>query len=201
MIRALGTAAALFLLAGCASSGAADPFAGMRTGEGTVVWQEEYEFAPMPEPWQLLELDEDDYSVAFYRSCKHDVPGTYPCESTAAYAEEPFGYSRDLYKRQEEFFRRFLWAARVDFDEPRLKKIRALEGDALQAETIGHERVLQHKVLVRVVFAHRGERVVAFYFTQWRPSGEEFDMAPLEDFHRFTESFRYLKPSFYQLLQ
>jgi hypothetical protein len=201
MIRALGMAAALFLLAGCAPSGGADPIAEMRTPEGTAVWQEEYEFAPMPEPWQLLDLDEDDYSIAFYQSCKHERPGTHPCESTTAYAEEPFGYSRDLNKRQEEFFRRFLWAARVDFEEPRLKNIRALGGEALQAETIGHERVLQHKVLARVVFARRGERVVAFYFTQWRPSVEEFDMALLEDFHRFIESFRYLKPSFYQLLQ
>lgn len=202
MTRALGIAAALFLLTGCAASGPpADPFEGMRTGQGTVVWQEEYEFSPMPGPWQLLELDENDYSIAFFQSCDHEMPGAYPCESLVAYAEEPFGYSRDLDKRQEEFFRRFLWAARIEFDEPRLQKVRALEDEALQADTIGHERVLKHKTLVRVVFARRGERVVAFYFTQWRPSDQEFDRALLEDFHRFIESFGYLKPSFYQRLQ
>jgi hypothetical protein len=202
MIRVLVTAAALFLLVGCATSGApADPFAGMRTGEGTVRWQEEYEFSPMPEPWRLLQLDEEDYSIAFFRACDHGTPGNYPCESIVAYAEEPFGYSRDLDQRQKEFFRRFLWAARIDFDEPRVQRVRALEGEALQADTIGHERVLRHEVLVRVVFARRGERVVAFYFTQWRPSDREFDRAPMEDFHRFIESFGYLKPSFYQRLQ
>ena len=202
MIRALSMVSALFLLAGCATPGApADPFAGMRTDAGSVVWQGEYEFAPMPEPWQLLKLDEDDYSIAFFRSCTLKTPAIYPCESTIAYAEEPFGYSRDLDKRQEEFFRRFLWAARVDFEEPRVQPVRALGGEALQADTIGHERVLQHKVLVRVVFARRGERVVAFYFTQWRPSDMEFDRAPMEDFHRFIESFGYLKPSFYQRLR
>jgi len=202
MIRPLAAAAALFLLAGCAATGTpGDPFAGMRTGEGTVIWQGEYQFSPMPEPWQLLDLDEKDYSVAFFRACNHGAPGTYPCESTVAYAEEPFGYSRDLDERRKEFFRRFLWAARVDFDEPRVQHVRALGEEALQAETVGYERVLKQKVLAQVVFARRGERVVAFYFTQWRPSDMDFDRTLLEDFRRFIASFRFLKPSFYQRLR
>lgn len=193
----------LALLAGCtATRHPADPFAGMRSERGTVVWQDEYEFSPPPSPWQLLMLNEEDYSIAFFQGCGGEPPRTFPCESTFAYAEEPFGYSRNMEERQKEFFRlrRFLWAARVDFEEPRLRKVTALGGEALQAETVGHERVLRHKVLTRVIFAMRGERVVAFYFTQWRPADREFDRSQLEDFDRFVESFRFRKPSFYQEL-
>jgi len=47
---------------------------------------------------------------------------------------------------------------------------------------------------------HRGERVVAFYFTQWRPDDRPFDRRQLEDFRAFVDSFTYLRPSFYQQL-
>lgn len=189
------------LLGGClAAEPPADPFAGMRTGDGSILWEDEYRFTPPPPPWQLLTLDEDDYSVAFFRGCRKEGPGNYPCASTLAYAEEPFGYSRDLEERQEEFFRRFLWAARVDFEKPSLKQTQALGGEALQADTVGHERVLEHKVLVRVIFAHRGERVVAFYFTQWRPADEEFDRRQLKALENFVDGFTFTGPSFYEKL-
>jgi len=203
MMRSITVVIALALLAACTvAAPPADPWAGMRTEAGTVVWQDEYEFVPPPAPWKLMSLNEDDYSIAFFRGCGDEPPGNFPCESTFAYAEEPFGYSRELKERQREFFRlrRFLWASRVDFDPPSSKKISALGGEALLAETVGHERVLKHKVLAQVVFARRGERVVAFYFTQWRPDDGTFDRSHLEDFRRFVETFRFRKPSFYERL-
>jgi hypothetical protein len=201
MRRRLAILATLLLLSGCALSGPpADPFAGMREASGLVLWQHEYAFKPPPPPWELLKLDEQDYSIAFFRGCDDLPPGNYPCEATFAYAEEPFGYSRDLETREKEFFRRFLWAARIDFDKPRLHPARALGEKALLAETIGRERVLKHKVLVRVVFAHRGQRVVAFYYTQWRPEGRDFDRSQLEIFQNFVDSFEFRRPSFFQRL-
>ena len=190
----------LLFLGGCTPSAPTDPLAALRTEKGTVVLEGEYEFVPPPPPWRLLSLDDTDYSVAFFRGCSDKEPGLYPCESDFAYAEEPFGYSRNLKRREEEFFRRFLWAARVDFEEPRLEKISLWGSDALQAETVGHERVLRQKVLVRVLFAHRGERVVAFYFSQWRPEDRTFDRGQIEDFEAFVNSFKFLRPSFYQQL-
>jgi hypothetical protein len=203
MMRGMRLVLTLVLLAGCvAAPPPADPLAGLRTESGTVLWQQEYEFVPPPAPWKLMMLNEDDYSIAFFRGCGDEPPGNYPCESTFAYAEEPFGYSRELLERQREFFRlrRFLWAARVDFDPPKLEKISALGGEGLLAETVGHERVLGHKVLALAVFARRGERVVAFYFTQWRPGDGDFDRGQLENFRRFVETFRFRQPSFYERL-
>ncbi len=190
------------LLAGCAtmSNQPADPLAKIMTPEGKVVWQQEYQFDPPPKPWNLIDLDEDDISLAFFRGCQDSDPGVYPCESTFAYAEEPFGYSQDLQQRQAEFFRRFLWAARVNFQKPQLTPVQVLGAEGLQADIEGFEPVLKHKVWARVVFAKRGERVVAFYLTQWRSQEAPYDKSVAEDFDRFVRSFRFLKPSFYQTL-
>ncbi|PLX85061.1 MAG: hypothetical protein C0617_05050 [Desulfuromonas sp.] len=192
----------LMVLGGCASSvnPSLDPWGTMRQVDGSVVWQEEYAFEPPPLPWRILDLDETDISLAFFRGCKGDDPGSYPCESTFAYAEEPFGYSKELIQRQEEFFKRFLWAARVDFKPPQLRPLQILGEEGLEVVTEGIEPVLRHKVYCKVLLARRGERVVAFHFTQWRAADEAYDLALVEDFDRFVDSFRFQKISFYELL-
>jgi hypothetical protein len=167
-----------------------------RNPDGSVVWQQEYRFEPPPPPWQLINLDEEDYSLAYLKICTDGNP----CQSTFAYAEEPFGYSHDFKERQAEFFKRFLWASRVEFEPAQLRSVTVFGEEALEAVTIGMEPVLRHKVRSKVLFARRGERIVGFFFTQWRPEGGEFDPADEADFDRFVESFGFLRPSFYELL-
>jgi hypothetical protein len=189
---------AAFLFAACAPAATRvpDPMAPLRQADGTVVWQQEYRFAPPPAPWQLIDLDEDDYSIAFMKLCSDG----YPCQSTLAYAEEPFGYSLDFEERQTEFFKRFLWASRVTFAAPELRKVKVFDQDGLEAITMGVEPVLRHKVRCKILFARRGERIVAFYYTQWRSAEKSFDTADEADFDRFAESFAFLRPSFYERL-
>jgi hypothetical protein len=199
--RTPGLLAALyiaFLLSACApiTSKVVDPLAQLQQPDGSVVWQKEYRFVPPPAPWQLIDLDEDDYSIAFMKICTDG----YPCQSTLAYAEEPFGYSRDFEERQAEFFKRFLWASRVNFATPELRKVKIMGQDGLEAITVGIEPVLKHKVRCKILFFRRGERVVAFYYTQWRDEGKSFDTADETDFDRFAESFSFLLPSFYERL-
>src|SRR5512145_3205314 len=88
-VRPLMAACAALLLAACApaATGVADPLANLRQADGTVVWQQEYRFTPPPAPWQLINLNEDDYSIAFMKICTD----SHLCQSTLAYAEEPFG--------------------------------------------------------------------------------------------------------------
>ncbi len=179
-----------------ATSRVSDPLAALREPDGSVVWQQEYRFQPPPAPWQLIDLDEDDYSIAFFKVCRD----FYPCQSTFAYAEEPFGYSLDFQERQEEFFKRFLWASRAVFAPAQLRKVELFGQEGLEAVTEGVEPVLRHKVRAKILFARRGERVVAFYYTQWRPEGVEYEARDEGDFDRFVASFEFLRPSFYERL-
>lgn len=196
MIRLTVACLTILLLIACAPHPKVDSLAALREPDGSVFWEQEFAFFPPAEPWQLVSLDEDDYSVAFSRMCRE----VFPCQSTMAYAEEPFGYSKVLVKRQEEFFKRYLWASRVVFEKPNLKKITMGGKDALIAVVEGEEPVKHQKVWTKVIFMHRGERVVAFYFNQWRPANVSFEKSYEAEFDRFVESFRYLKPSFYETL-
>lgn len=164
--------------------------------DGTSTWKDEFQFVTPPPPWKLIQLDEDDYSLAFLKLCS----GMFPCQSTLAYAEEPFGYDRDLEKRAREFFKRFLWASRVQFGQPRLEKTTLFGQQGLIAYNEGIEPAKGHKVFCKIIFGKRGERVVAFYFTQWRPGDRDYDLDDVKSFDQFVESFRYLKPSFYETL-
>ena len=186
------------LLCACAAPAPppVDPLAALRRADGTVVWQEEYAFLSPPAPWSLVSLDEDDYSIAFAKECSD----YFPCQSTMAYAEEPFGYSKDFDKRAPEFFKRFLWASRVVFGEPKLEPATFDGKPALVARVEGKERVKGQKVWAKVVFARRGDRVVGFYYTQWRPEQIAYDPVDEQAFDAFVDSFKFVKPSFYEQL-
>ncbi|GAB4264688.1 MAG: hypothetical protein Kow0092_16550 [Deferrisomatales bacterium] len=167
------------------------------TDAGTVVYREEFEFLPPPERWRFVQVEKgEEFSFAFL--ALGDCPR--PCQSVFAYDEEPFGYSRDLRERMAEFFRRFLWAARVRFDTPVIRPVRVLGGEGLEAVAVGRDPVKPYKVRAKVVLGRRGERVVAFYLSQWRRADAAFDPEEVADFDRFVQSFRYRRPSFYETL-
>lgn len=191
MIRLILACFTTLLLVSCAPYPKADPLDALRESDGSVVLKEEFSFVPPAEPWQLLSLEEDDYLIAFFRVCKE----VSPCQSSIAYTEEPFGSSQDLLQRQEEFFKRYLWSSHVVFEKPSLQQLTLRGKDALVAVSEGEVPVNRQKVWSKVVFMHRGERVVAFYFNQWRPADAPFEKAHEAEFDRFIESFRYLKPS------
>lgn len=198
MIRALIAGLLCLFAGGCAvqPSPAIDPLTALRQADGSVLWREEYSFVPPGDPWSLVSLDEDDYSVAFARECRE----FFPCQSTLAYAEEPFGYSKDFEVRAPEFFKRFLWAGRVVFGEPKFEPSTFDGKPALVARIEGREPVKGQKVSAKVVFAKRGERVVGFYYTQWRPEAVSYDPADEAAFDAFVQSFKFVKPSFYERL-
>ena len=65
---------------------------------------------------------------------------------------------------------------------------------------MGEEPVLHHRVNSRIVFMHRGERVVAFFTSQWRGGDASFSAEEFAEFDRFVASFRFVTPSFYEKL-
>ena len=167
------------------------------TEQNTVVWLDHFEFErPGPE-WKLARIaGGDEFSFAFLKlgQCP------FPCQSTFAFDEEPFGYSTDLGERMEEFFRRFLWGSHVVFGEFEAQQVEAFGGPGLAAVAVGRDPVKGQKVRAKVVLGHQGGRVVAVYLTQWRPDNDPFNEADVAVFDRFVGSLRFLKPSFFETL-
>jgi len=191
------------LLAGACSSATPprhDSWQSMRQPDGSVLWLGEYRFVPPPPPWQEIDLNENDLSLALYRSCAIVDSGKFPCESTMAYAEEPFGYSRELKPRAHEFLKRYLWASRVRFSTPDLTPTLIGGREALLVQVAGEEPVKHHRLQARIVFMHRDERVVAFFINQWRAGDQPFSAEDFAEFDRFVASFRFTRPSFYENL-
>jgi hypothetical protein len=166
--------------------------------KGTVIYEGEYEFLPPPSPWEFIRGGTgSDFVLGYYRK----DPGRLQLESTFfAYSEEPYGYSRDIQKRSEEFLKRFFWASYVKMKVLDRQKTTVLGGEGLALVLEGKDPVKGIKVRSKIIFGKRGERVVAFYINQWRTMDAKFDLSAFDTFDRFASSFRFLKKSFYETL-
>ena len=169
------------------------------TPQGMVIWEDELEFKIPPPDWKLLrvEVGENDINFGFMRS----DPGPFPSVTTFAYDEEPFGCTTTSFEgREREFFKRFLFNAILQFQILERKKVQVVGGEGLQVDVEGKDPVKGEKVRARVVFGKRGDRVVGFYITQWRPMAGTYDLSAFDVFERFVNSFKFLKKSFYETL-
>jgi len=165
--------------------------------QGTVIWEDELEFTPPPLGWKLLLPEEGgDISIGFMRM----DPGPFPSSGSFAYDEEPFGCSTQFEGREREFFKRFLFNAILEFKMLEKKKIQVVGGEGLQVDVEGKDPIKGEKVRARVIFGKRGDRIIGFYMTQWRPIDGTYDMSAFDDFDKFVKSFKFLKKSFYETL-
>ena len=192
----IGILAAVWL-SGCATTREATPKPYKLSAQGTVIWEDELEFAPPPPGFKLLLPDaEGDINIGFMRS----DPGGFPSTTVFAYDEEPFGFSTQFERREEEFFKRFLFNAIVKFEFLKREKVQVVGGEGLAVMVEGRDPVKKEKVRAKVVFGKRGERVIGFYMTQWRPMDGTYDLAAFDVFDKFWRSFKFLKKSFYENL-
>lgn len=167
--------------------------------QGTVIWNDEFEFKPPSSEWKIIQVEVGgEFGFGFLRV----DPGPFPSQSMFVYDEEPFGCSTELGERGGEFFKRYLWSTAMIADMKILekKKVNVLGGEGLAVVAEGKDPVRNEKVKSKVVFGKRGDRVVAFYLTQWRPMDGTYESSAFEVFDRFWGSFRFLKKSFYQTL-
>lgn len=178
-----------------------DPWQTLRQPDGSVLWLDEYRFVPPPKPWQFLALDDRDYSLALFKACDPPKTEDASCGAMIAYAEEPFGFSRELEPRAHEFLKRYLWAAQLVFSTPLMTTKEVGNQQVLVVDISGQEPVRHLRMQSRIVFMHRGERVVAFWVNQWRGTNGHFNPDDVADFDRFLESFKFVRPSFYETLQ
>ena len=193
----LSAALVLVWLTGCATTQQKGPKPYKMSAQGTVIWNDEFEFWLPPQGWNLLLPEEEgDISFGFVRS----DPGGFPSTSVFAYDEEPFGCSTQFEGREKEFFKRFLFNAIVKFEILNKEKVQVVGGEGLAVTVEGKDPVKKEKVRAKVVFGKRGERVIGFYVTQWRPMDGTYDLSAFEVFDKFWKSFRFLKKSFYETL-
>ena len=186
-------------LSGCATMETSKKVPYRLSPQGMVIWEDEFEFKPPPPDWKLLRVEagENDINFGFMRQ----DPGPFPSLTTFAYDEEPFGCSTTQFERRErEFFKRFLFNAIVQFQILERKKVQVVGGEGLAVTVEGKDSVKKEKVRAKVVFAKRGERIVGFYITQWRPMDGSYDLSAFEVFDKFVSSFKFLKKSFYETL-
>jgi hypothetical protein len=168
------------------------------TSRGTVLFNSEYEFTPPPAPWEMLTGNQTThYVVAFYRK---DPGGNQLDSSFFAYDEEPYGYSGNLDVRAQECLKRHFWSSILQITVLEKKKVNVLGGEGLAVTIEGKDAVKNNKVKSKLVFAKRGERVVAFYINQWRYLDGSYDSGAFDLFDIFVNSFIFLKKSFYETL-
>jgi len=166
---------------------------------GQAIYDGEFEFANPPPEWKLVLVESGgEFGFGFM---KRD-PGAFPSQSMFVYDEEPFGYSTKFEDRTEEFFRRFLWTTALNADIKILesKKIQVVGGEGLAVVAEGKDIIKKEKAKFKVVFGNRGERVVAWYLTQWRSLDGTYDDSAFKVFDQFWGSYKFLKKSFYETL-
>jgi hypothetical protein len=169
------------------------------TQQGTMIWDDEFEFKPPPSGWKVVQVESGgEFGFGFLKVDS----GPFPSQSMFVYDEEPFGCSTKFENREVEFFGRYLWSSATSLDMKILErqKVQVLGGEGLAVVAEGKDPVKKEKVKSKVVFGKRGDRVVAFYLTQWRPIDGSYDPSAFEIFDKFVSSFKFLKKSFYETL-
>jgi len=188
----------LFLLSGCATlEPAKKPYE--VSPRGTLIYEGEYEFMLPPLGWNIFWPEGEGSGEFAFGFMKRD-PGAFPSQSVFAYDEEPFGCSTTFENREKEFFKRFLWNAILHFQILERKKVQVIGGEGLAVTVEGKDPVKKEKAKAKVVFGKRGDRVVAFYITQWRPLDGTYDLTAFDTFDKFVSSFKFLKKSFFETL-
>ncbi len=167
------------------------------TGQGTAVFEDKYEFkAPMG--WKLMrDYRGGDFEFGFLKFEK----GDFPSQSTFIFDKEPFGSSQDLETRAKQYCTRFLWNTGM-FPEVRKQDEIQLWGQpaiAIHLEGENPNRGEKAKSLVYLV--KKGNRIISFVLTQWRPMNGTFDQEPFDQFETFVQSFKFTKKTFYEDLE
>ena len=187
----------VFGLLGCATTEKKGP---LQWGTlGKAVYGDEFEFTPPPRGWMLVQVESGgEFGFGFM---KRD-PGDFPSQSMFVYDEEPFGCSTKFEDREEEFFKRYLWTTALTMDMKILEKqkVQVVGGEGLAVVAEGKDLIKKEKAKSKVVFGKRGERVVAWYLTQWRTLDGTYDDSAFQVFDQFWGSYKFLKKSFYETL-
>lgn len=194
----IGSAVMLGVLGGCATMEPKKPPAMVPTERGTVVYLEKYEFKRPPEGWALMRnVEGGDFELGFMRIEK----GDFPTQTTFMYDEFPYGSSQDLDKRADYYCTKFLFNSGIEAKVTKREKVTVTGRPALLLEMGGENPVQKEKAKSRIYLVKKGNRVVSFVCTQWRPLTGTFSDEPFGHFEAFVQSFKFLTKDFYEKLE
>jgi len=186
------------LLGGCATMEPKKPPAMVPTDRGTVVYLEKYEFKRPPEGWALMRnVEGGDFELGFMKIEK----GDFPTQTTFMYDEFPYGSSQDLDKRADYYCTKFLFNSGIEAKVTRREKATVTGREALVLEMGGENPVQKEKAKSIISLVKKGNRIVSFVCTQWRPLNGTFSEEPFGHFEAFLQSFRFLTKDFYEQLE
>ena len=192
---AVAFAAMIGILAGCATMGEKPKPALVPTERGTVVFLEKYEFKRPPEGWALMKnVEGGDFELGFLRMEK----GEFPSQTTFMYDDMPYGGHRDLEKRAQYYCTRFLFNSGIDLRVTQREKTQINGMDAVAISMEGENPSRKEKAKSKVYLVKKGNRIISFVCTQWRPLNGTYSQEPFDHYEAFVQSFKFLKKDFYE---
>jgi hypothetical protein len=117
------------------------------------------------------------------------------------YDAEPYGSSQDLERRSEQYCTRFLFNSGIDSRVTKQEKTNLGGRDALAIYLEGENPNRNEKAKSKVYLLKKGNRIVSFVCTMWRPMNGTYAQEPFDYFETFVQSFTFLKKDFYENLE
>ncbi|MFB3887267.1 MAG: hypothetical protein ACE144_18740 [Thermodesulfobacteriota bacterium] len=180
---------------GCATTAPKKPSALTSTDRGTAVYLNKYEFKKPSEGWLLMEnLEGGDFELGFLKFEK----GDFPSQTTYMYDEQPYGGSRDLEKRAKYYCTRFLFNSGIDSRVIRQERLTINGHEAIALWMEGENSNRNEKAKSKIYLVKKGNRIISFVCTQWRPLNGTYSQGPFDDFEAFVLSFKFLQKDFYE---
>jgi hypothetical protein len=196
--RTLGTIAVIALtvglLGGCATTSSEKVPTLVATDQGTVIFLEKYEFKA-PRGWALMKnVEGGDFELGFFRFEK----GDFPSQTTFMYDDQPYGSSQDLEKRADYYCTKFLFNSGIDLEVRKRERLTINGRDALALYMEGQNNITKEKAKSKVYLVKKGNRIISFVCTQWRPLNASYSQEPFDHYEAFVQSFKFLKKDFYE---
>jgi hypothetical protein len=165
------------------------------TDRGTVLFLDKYEFKRPPQNWALLKnLEGGDFELGFLLMEK----GPFPSQTTFMYDDEPYGASPNLETRAKYYCTRFLFNSGIDLRVTPPQKVTLNGREAIALVLEGENPNRGEKAKSKIYLVKRGDRIVSFVCTQWRPINGTYSQEPFDYFETFVHSFKFLKKGFYE---
>jgi hypothetical protein len=123
-------------------------------------------------------------------------PHPSPSQTPFIYDDEPFGSSRDLERRAEQYCTRFLFNSGILPQIQKREKAQVMGQPALALYLEGENPNRNEKSKSTVYLVKRGDRIISFVCTQWRPLNGTWDPRVFAHFEKFVNSFKFLQRTF-----